>query len=45
MTGGTSKVRTVMTLVGPAEYLYELYMVGPDGKEFKSLENRAVRKK
>jgi hypothetical protein len=45
MTGGTMKVRGVTKLVGPDEFTYEMYMIGPDGKEFKSLENRAVRKK
>jgi len=45
MTGGTSKIRAVTKLIGPDEYTYELFMVGADGKEFKSLENRSVRKK
>ncbi len=45
MTGGTMKVRGVTKVVGPDEFTYEMYMVGPDGKDFKSLENRAVRKK
>jgi len=31
--------------VRPDEFIYELHMVGPDGTEFKSLENRATRKK
>jgi len=45
MTGGTSKIRAVTKLIGPDEYTYELFMVGSDGKEFKSLENRSLRKK
>jgi hypothetical protein len=45
MTGGTSKVRAVTKFVSPEEYTYELFMVGSDGKEFKSLENHCVRKK
>ena len=43
--GGTSKVRAVTKLVSPDEYTYELYMVNPDGSEFKSFEYRATRKK
>jgi len=42
--GGSSKVHAVTRLVSPDEFTYELYMVGPDGTEFKSLENRATRK-
>jgi len=38
-------VRAVTRFTGPDEYIYELYMTGPDGKEFKALENKAVRKK
>ena len=45
MTGGTTKVKGVTKLVSPDEFSYELYMIGPDGKEFKSLENRCLRKK
>jgi len=45
MTGGTSPVRAVTRIVGPDEFTYELYMVGRDSTEFKSLENRLVRKK
>jgi len=43
--GGTTPVRSVTRIVGPDEYIYEMYMGMPDGKEFKSLENRCVRKK
>jgi hypothetical protein len=42
-TGGITNVRAVTTLVSPDEFTYELFMVGADGSEFKSLENRAVR--
>jgi hypothetical protein len=45
MTGGTMNVKGITKMVSPDEFTYEMYMVGPDGKEFKSLENRAVRKK
>ncbi len=44
-TGGEVPVHAVTTLVGPDEYTYELFMVGPDGTEFKSLENRSIRVK
>ena len=43
--GGTTPVRSVTRIVGPDEYIYEMYMGMPDGKEFKSLENRCVRRK
>jgi len=36
--GGTSKVRAVTRWIGPNEFVYEMYMVGADGKEFKSME-------
>lgn len=45
MTGGTIKIRTVMSLVSKSEYVYQMFMAGPDGKEFKSMESRAIRKK
>jgi hypothetical protein len=45
MTGGTMGVKGVTRLVSPDEFSYEMFMVGPDGKEFKSLENRCARKK
>jgi hypothetical protein len=44
MTGGTIKVRAVTTLVNENEYTYQMFMVGPDGNEFKSMEYRAIRK-
>jgi hypothetical protein len=45
LTGGLTKVRSVTKWVSPDEFVYELYMTGADGKEFKTLENRAVRAK
>ena len=45
MTGGTIKVRDEMKLAGPDAFIYELYMTQPDGTEFKSLQNMAVRRK
>ncbi|MCU0285595.1 MAG: DUF1579 domain-containing protein [Acidobacteria bacterium] len=44
-TGKDEKVKSVMTVVGPDELNYELFMVGNDGKEFKSMEIRYLRKK
>jgi hypothetical protein len=38
-TGGTIGVRAVTKLVSKDEFVYEMYMIGPDGKEFKTLEN------
>jgi len=43
--GGTSKVRAVTRWIGPDEFVYEMYMIGADGKEFKNMENRCIRKK
>jgi hypothetical protein len=45
MAGGDSPVHAVTTVVGPDEYTFELFMVGPDGKEIKSMEYRALRAK
>jgi hypothetical protein len=45
MTGGTMGVKGVTKLIGPDEYTYEMFMVGADGQEFKSMEYRAVRKR
>ena len=45
MTGSSIKVRSVTKFLSKDEYVYELYMISPDGKEFKSLENRSTRKK
>jgi len=43
--GGTTNVRGVTRIAGPDEYVYEMSMTMPGGKEFKSMENRCVRKK
>jgi len=43
--GGMTPVRAVVRITGPDEYVYEWFITLPDGKEFKSLENRCVRKK
>jgi len=45
MTGGTIKVRAKTEMISDNELHYEMYMTGPDGKEFKSLENRMTQKK
>jgi len=45
MTGGTMGVKGVTKMISPNEYTYEMFMVGPDGQEFKSMEYRALRKK
>jgi hypothetical protein len=45
MTGGTIKVRAVTKIIGPDEFVYEMFMQGPDGKEFQTLKNEARRKK
>jgi hypothetical protein len=45
MTGGKVKVRNVTKWLGPDEFVYESYMALPNGKEFKSLEQRVVRVK
>jgi hypothetical protein len=45
MAGGTVKVRAVTKLINENEYVYELFMVGSEGGEFKSLENVFLRKK
>jgi len=41
--GETTSVRSVTRIVSPDEYVYEMYMGMPDGKEFKSLENHYFR--
>jgi len=45
MTGGTSKVRAVVTFSGPDSYVFAQFMTLPDGQEFKSMEMRCTRKK
>jgi hypothetical protein len=44
MTGGTIKVRDVTELSSKNEFRYRMYMTGPDGKEFKTVEYIAKRK-
>lgn len=45
MTGQNMKVKAVTTFISQDEYLYQMFMVGPDGSEFKSMENRSKRRK
>ena len=45
MSGGKVKVRNVTRWLGTDEFIYESYMGLPNGKEFKSLEQRIVRVK
>jgi hypothetical protein len=45
VTGGTIKTRAVTKVISKDEFTYELFMTGPDGKEFRSMENRYKRKK
>lgn len=45
ITGGSTKVRAVTTGLDEDNFIYEMYMTGPDGQEFKVLENNAKRKK
>jgi hypothetical protein len=45
MSGGQVKVRNVTKWLGPDEFVYESYMGLPNGKEFKSLEQRVRRVK
>ncbi len=42
---GLTKVRAVVRFIGPNEYVWEQFMVMPDGKDFKSMEMRCTRKK
>ncbi len=44
MTGGTLKVKDVTTFMPDGNYRYEMFMVAPDGKEFKSMELVAKKK-
>jgi hypothetical protein len=37
MTGGAQKVKIVTTMMGPGKYRWEMFMPGPDGKEFMSM--------
>lgn len=45
VTEGSIKVRAITTLVSQDEYVYQMFMAGPDGNEFKSMENISIRKK
>ena len=45
MTGGTSKVKMVTKVLSDDKIVWEMYMIGPDGKKFKSMENTGTRKK
>jgi hypothetical protein len=45
MSGGKTKVRAATTFISADEFRSEMFMTLPDGKEFKTMENRAVRKK
>jgi len=44
MTGGTQKVKDVTTFMPDGSYKFEMFMVMPDGKEFKSMEFVAKKK-
>ncbi len=44
MTGKLQKVKNVTTFMEDGKYKFEMYMAGPDGKEFKSMELIATRK-
>ncbi|MEW5902361.1 MAG: DUF1579 domain-containing protein, partial [Acidobacteriota bacterium] len=44
MTGGTSKVKNLTTIIGPDKYMFEMFMMMPDGKEFKYMEFVATPK-
>jgi len=45
LTGEQVPVKAKTTLISADEFLFEQFMVMPDGKEFKSMENRCRRKK
>lgn len=44
MTGRMQKVKNVTTFMRDGKYRFEMFMVMPDGKEFKSMELLATRK-
>jgi len=44
MTGKMQKIRAVTTFLAEGKYRFEIFMVQPDGKDFKSLEFLAVKK-
>jgi hypothetical protein len=43
--GGTTPVKMVIRITGPDEFASETWMTMPDGKPFKSMEDRTVRRK
>lgn len=43
--GGLTPVKMIIRILGPGEFVTETWMTLPDGKPFKSMEDRAVRKK
>jgi len=43
-TGEARKVKNVTTFLADGKYKFEMFMVAPDGKEFKSMEILATRK-
>jgi hypothetical protein len=43
--GGMTKVRAATRFLNPNEYVFEQFMILPDGKELKSMEMRCTRKK
>ncbi|NIM58166.1 MAG: DUF1579 domain-containing protein [Candidatus Aminicenantes bacterium] len=45
LTGEIIKTRAVTKVISKDEFIYELYMTGPDGIEFRSMENQYKRKK
>jgi hypothetical protein len=46
MTGQKDKpYKTITRIIGPNKHIYEMYVTGPDGKEFKNLEVVYTRKK
>ena len=45
MTGENIGVRMTTTLISQDEFVFEMYMLLPSGDEFKSVENRMIRKK
>jgi hypothetical protein len=47
MTDGKTvqKVKNVTKFIEDGKYMFAMFMVGPDGKEFKSMEYVATRKK
>lgn len=44
ITGGSTQVRAVTTRLDEDSFMYEMFMAGADGEEFKVMENIARRK-